>query len=154
MLRKRACVPWWFHEVHLTTTNLEVDRWTPWNKRAIETQKMTLGQLITLISAMLLSLIFLIMAYYIPENNLAFEILSYLILTISFLLVFCTSLINSLNDASQIVEFHEEIQNNLEPYFEELNAKEYEKRGLEWYLIPGYYWLELRICTTARRRLK
>ena len=44
--------------------------------------------------ASLLTLIFLIMAYYIPENGTAYEIICYAILAISFMIVFGTNLYN------------------------------------------------------------
>lgn len=37
------------------------------------------------------------------------------------------------------------IQSRVGAYFQKLNDMEYLERGLEWYLIPGHYWLELRI---------
>lgn len=31
------------------------------------------------------------------------------------------------------------------PYFRKLNESSFSGRGMEWYLVPGHYWLELRI---------
>ena len=37
------------------------------------------------------------------------------------------------------------VEKKLDVYFEKLNQAEYLSRGLEWYLVPGHYWLEFRI---------
>ena len=30
-------------------------------------------------------------------------------------------------------------------YFDKLNTTNFKGQGMEWYLVPGHYWLELRI---------
>ena len=37
------------------------------------------------------------------------------------------------------------VKSYLDKYFNRLNKEVYEQKGMEWYIVPNHYWLELRI---------
>jgi len=49
----------------------------------------------------------------------------------------------------QKMTFNAMIKKELDGYFQRINAQIYDKRGMEWYVIDGHYWIELRIFPNA-----
>jgi hypothetical protein len=98
-----------------------------------------------LLVALVIAVIFLVMAYYLPDNELWYEILTFSLLAASLIIVSGISLINFMKKTDTIYTFEEMIIDKLGAYFDKINEKEYISRGLEWFLVPGHYWLELRI---------
>ena len=45
----------------------------------------------------------------------------------------------------QMMTFNAQVKNGLDGYFQRINAQIYERRGIEWYVIDGHYWIELRL---------
>lgn len=37
------------------------------------------------------------------------------------------------------------VKREVDAHFLKINATIYDRRGLEWYVIDGHYWIELRI---------
>jgi hypothetical protein len=114
-------------------------------KRKMDSQGVPLWYKFALLFAVITAFPFLIMAYYLPENDLWYEILTFGLLTLSLMIVGTISLINFCKRTDDIKTFDEMIMARISTYFEKQNETEYLERGLEWYLVPGHYWLELRI---------
>ena len=78
---------------------------------------------------------FLVMAYYLPNKGAAFTAITFILLGISLLIVFVTSILNFFKDSDEEIETYEHmVHTKLVPYFEDLNREKYHKRGLEWYV--------------------
>lgn len=43
------------------------------------------------------------------------------------------------------------VKKELDIYFLKKNSTIYEKRGMEWFVIDGHYWIELRVYNRERR---
>lgn len=79
---------------------------------------------------------FLVMAYYLPNKGAAFTAITFILLGISLLIVFVTSILNFFKDNDEdIVLYEDMVHAKLVPYFETLNNEKYRKRGLEWYVF-------------------
>lgn len=114
-------------------------------KRKMDSQGVPLWYKLALVLACLTAFPFLIMAYYLPENDLWYEIMTFVLLTVSLVIVCAISLINFCKKTDEIKTYEEMIYERLGAYFEKLNENEYYARNLEWFMVPGHYWLELRI---------
>ena len=114
-------------------------------KRKMDTQGVPLWYKLALLLSIFTALPFLFMAYYLPEKDLWFEIFTFVLLSVSLFIVCAISLINFCKKTDEIQTYEEMIAERLGVYFEKLNNSVYRKRNMEWYLVPGHYWLELRI---------
>lgn len=52
---------------------------------------------------------------------------------------------NFLNENDREQDFVDLVNKRLSVFFENVNKNVYLKRGMQWYLIKGHYWLELRL---------
>ncbi|CAI2376360.1 unnamed protein product [Moneuplotes crassus] len=120
-------------------------------KRKMDSQGIPLWYKLTLLLAMIIAIPFLIMAYYLPENDLWYKVFTFVLLGISLTLVCTISLINFFKTMDESAyedpggNLNRMIQEKVGAYFKNLNETEYKEKGMEWYLVPGHYWLELRI---------
>lgn len=114
-------------------------------KRKMDSQGVPLWYKISLLLSVLVALIFLIMAYYLPENDLWYQILTFALLAVSLALVSIISLVNFCKRTDRIETFEEMILEKIGSYFHQLNESKFYARNMEWFLVPGHYWLELRI---------
>lgn len=114
-------------------------------KRKMDTQGVPTWYKLSLLLSCAIALAFLIMAYYLPENDLWYEILTFALLVVSLLIVSGISLINFCKRTDKIETYDDMIMDKIGDYFENLNQSKFLKRNMEWYLVPGHYWLELRI---------
>lgn len=114
-------------------------------KRQMDNQGVNVLYKLSLLLAAVIALVFLIMAYYLPEKNLAYQIVTFILLAVSLLIVSLVSLINFCQKTDRILTFDEMVMSKVGSYFDHLNKHEYKDRNLEWFLVPGHYWLELRI---------
>jgi hypothetical protein len=92
------------------------------------------------------------MAYYIPEYGFVYEVACYIILVIGFSIVFGTNLVNFFEKEVKVITYEDLVQQKAKPILDELNQRKYLKRNMQWYLLPGHYWLELRLKVIERRR--
>ena len=111
----------------------------------MDTQGVPCWYKLALLLSILTALPFLYMAYYLPENDVWYEILTFTLLSISLIIACAISLINFFKKTDEIHTFEEMIMERVGAYFEKLNENKYRKKNMEWYLVPGHYWLELRI---------
>lgn len=114
-------------------------------KRQMDSQGVSIYYKLGLLLAVAISFAFLVMAYYLPEYALWYQILTFALLAVALVIVSAISLLNFCKRTDFIETFEEMVGKKLNDYFEKLNNMEYRSRGLEWYLVPGHYWLELRI---------
>jgi hypothetical protein len=114
-------------------------------KRKMDSQGVPFWYKLALVLACLTAFPFLIMAYYLPENDLWYEILTFVLLAVSLVIVCAISLVNFCKKTDEIKTYEEMIYERIGAYFKKINDSEYSQRGLEWFLVPGHYWLELRI---------
>lgn len=114
-------------------------------KRKMDTQGVPKWYKIALLLSILTAFPFLIMAYYLPEEDLWFEILTFVLLGVSLFIVCMVSLVNFCQKTDDIKTYEDMIMEKVGTYFERLNEDEFLAKGMEWYLVPGHYWLELRI---------
>jgi multidrug transporter EmrE-like cation transporter len=115
------------------------------NKRKMDSQGVPVIYKLSLLVAALISFIFLVMAYYLPEKSIAYQVFTFILLGISLTIVALVSLINFCQKTSRILTFDEMVMDKVGTYFDQLNQNEYYDRKMEWFLVPGHYWLELRI---------
>ena len=115
------------------------------NKRKLDSQGVPVIYKLTLLLAALIAFVFLVMAYYLPEENTAYRVFTFILLGISLILVCLVSLINFCQKTDKIMTFDEMVMDRVGKYFDHLNETEYYQRDMEWFLVPGHYWLELRI---------
>lgn len=114
-------------------------------KRKMDSQGVPLWYKLTLLFSVLVALVFLIMAYYLPENDLWYQVLTFALLGVSLTLVSLISLINFCKRTDRIETYDEMILEKIGNYFKQLNETKFHARNMEWFLVPGHYWLELRI---------
>ncbi|CAI2379103.1 unnamed protein product [Moneuplotes crassus] len=120
-------------------------------KRKMDRQETPLWYKLVLLLAIFIAVPMMFMAYYALENEFWFMVLTWSLLGTSFILVCGISLINFWNTDNLAFEdpgtfLDRMIQEKVEDYLEKINDTEmYRDNGLEWYLVPGHYWLELRI---------
>lgn len=110
----------------------------------MDSQGVPLWYKVSLFFAMIIAFVFLVMAYYLPEYELWYDIFTFSLLGLSLVIVSGISLINFLMSTETIETYDHMVMDKLGNFFEKLNV-EYAKRQMEWVLIPGHYWLELRI---------
>ena len=104
--------------------------------------------------ASLITIAFLVMAYYIPDYGFEYEIICYIILLIGFSIVFGTNLANFFEKEVKVVTYEDLVQQKAKPLLDELNHTTYLKRNMQWYLLPGHYWLELRMNVHEKRHVQ
>lgn len=120
-------------------------------KRKMDSQGIPLWYKLTLLLAMLIAVPFLIMAYYLPEHDLWYKVFTFVLLGVSLLMVCTISIVNFLKTMDEGAyeapgsNLNRMIMEKVGAYFDKLNETEYLPNGMEWYLVPGHYWLELRI---------
>mmetsp|Transcript_17194 Transcript_17194/g.15201 ORF Transcript_17194/g.15201 Transcript_17194/m.15201 type:complete len:267 (-) Transcript_17194:37-837(-) len=114
-------------------------------KRKMDSQGVPTWYKLALLLAIITAFPFLIMAYYLPEEDLWFEILTFTLLAVSLIIVSMVSVVNFCHKTDDIKTFEVMIMERVGIFFERLNEDEYKQKGMEWYLVPGHYWLELRI---------
>ena len=49
------------------------------------------------------------------------------------------------NKNIKVYTYEELVQDSVWPYLDEINEKQYLERNMQWYILPGHYWLELRL---------
>ena len=119
-------------------------------KRQMDSQGVSIYYKLGLLVSVAISFAFLVMAYYLPEYSLWYQILTFALLTVALIIVSLISILNFCKRTDYIETFEEMVGKKLGAHFEKLNHTEYNDRGLQWYLVPGHYWLELRILNPKR----
>lgn len=116
---------------------------------------------LTIASAMT-CIVFFLLHSYLSELELydifydetgTFFIVTYSILTISVTLVAGVMILNYRLKDAKTVPYTKIVKKYLDEYFEKVNQI-YAKRGLQWKVAPGHYWIELCIDTTIKRNQK
>ena len=123
------------------------------DKRKFDSQGISPYYKLGLLISVALSFTFLVMAYYLPKYDVWYQVLTYLVLGVDLILISTISTLNFFLRTDNIETFEEMVYKKLGNYFEKLNATEYKSKGMEWYLVPGHYWLELRIYRSRRNQL-
>ena len=85
------------------------------------------------------------MAYYLPNQGLAYWIITYVIYGISFVIVFFTSVYNFVRSVDKVETFDDMVFIKLSYWFQKINNQELTEKGMELYCVPGHYWFELWI---------
>lgn len=86
----------------------------------------------------------------IDYDSYLLEVFSYISLVISFGITVPLSLVECLRRSdSKLVTFNGMVKKDLDLFFHKINVNKYEKRGLDWHVIDGHYWIELRIYNSA-----
>ncbi|CAI2365069.1 unnamed protein product [Moneuplotes crassus] len=114
-------------------------------KRRADKETTPWYQINMIILSAIIMLAFLIMAFYIPKYGMAYTIVTFSLCLISMLLIITVTIINVIGVEPQIVAFEDMVQEEVPEYLEALNISKFANKGMEWYLMPGHYWLELRI---------
>ncbi|CDW90901.1 UNKNOWN [Stylonychia lemnae] len=78
---------------------------------------------------------------------------AYSILATCLTLVSSVMILNYKSKDASTVPFTKIVKVCLDEYFDKVN-RIYAKRGLQWKVAPGYYWIELSIDTTMKRNQK
>jgi hypothetical protein len=74
------------------------------------------------------------------------EITAYISIIIAFAITIPLSMFECMRQSDKkMVSFNKLVKTELDSYFLKENTTKYEKRGLEWFVIDGHYWIELRI---------
>lgn len=114
-------------------------------KRNMDTQGVPIWYKLSLFLSLLIAFAFLVMAYYLPEYDLWYQILTFALLGVCIVIVSFISLINFCKRTDSVETYEEMVLDRVGDYFYKLNQNGFIDRGMEWFLVPGHYWLELRI---------
>lgn len=96
--------------------------------------------------ALILAALFLCLFYCaIAYDSDRLEMVSYIIIVTSFSIVLPLSLYECMRYSdNKFISFELLIKKDLTNYFNKINVN-YANRGLEWWVVDGHYWIELRI---------
>lgn len=83
-------------------------------------------------------------------NLLWLDISSYFFLILSVMCVIIITLYNFKSEQRTYISYNHMIKKRLGHYFEKINLTHFRKRKLEWFLIEGHYWIELRIMKNSQ----
>ena len=95
----------------------------------------------------------MIMAYVNPTfpYSAAYEAVMLGSLAISMLLIFYITAYNYIRGGYIFVSYDIMVKRSLDEWFELFNINE---QGLQWYVVPGHYWLEARISEIKKKQDK
>lgn len=104
-------------------------------------------------SATFFLIVYMMMATYAPdmEDSITYDVIQYTALGIS---IFCILFITGYNFFMSQVTFRSYehmVKKKLDSIFEVLNKNEV---GIEWYVVPGHYWLEVRVLPMKKKKCK
>lgn len=51
-----------------------------------------------------------------------------------------------------VIEYFETAYRRVQDYFEKINKKDFYEWGLEWFIMPDIWWIELRILSIEEKR--
>jgi hypothetical protein len=115
-------------------------------KRLADTAGIDRFKVIMLGISFLLSIIFLLMIYAaIHYDSTSLEVTAYAIVSSAFLIMLSLSLFECLRSSdNNFLSFNTLVKKELNIFLAKINPT-FEPRGLEWFVIDGHYWIELRI---------
>lgn len=114
-------------------------------KRNQDTQGMDLWIKITIALAFLLALVFLWMAYYIPDvDEDIYEVIVFILAIPSFLISIFIMLFNFCQPFQENLSFEQMVYRKVNEYLVNVNNS-MKAKHLEWVLIPNHYWMEVRM---------
>jgi hypothetical protein len=92
----------------------------------------------------------MIMATYSPDvgENAVYDAFQFLSLALSLLLITFITIYNYIRGGYIFASYEKMVKKNLDNCFEKFNHNE---NGLEWYVVPGHYWLEIRITPIQKK---
>ena len=82
------------------------------------------------------------MAYYSPDvgDVLVYDIIQFTSLSLSLIIIFWVTILNYVRSEYMFLSYEQMVKKELDKSFAKFN-----KPGLQWYIVPGHYWLEVRI---------
>jgi len=119
-------------------------------KRNLDAQGVPLIFKVLLSLAFVLSVAFLAMGYFVPDQGLIYRIATYTMFGISFLIVFTTSIYNFVRNVDRVSSFDDMVKMRLDQHFNKINKQLMDKE-LAFYAMHGHYWIELRILAKKAR---
>ncbi|CAI2366346.1 unnamed protein product [Moneuplotes crassus] len=118
-------------------------------KRKIDEAEIPKYQCVMLGISAITLLLFLIMVFYVPKYGTLYSIATFTACVVSILLIIIISILNVLDIGHEDISFDDMVQKEIPIYLDNINNSKFRKRGFEWYIMPGHYWLELRITSRA-----
>ncbi|CAI2377483.1 unnamed protein product [Moneuplotes crassus] len=103
-------------------------------------------------SAIIFLVIYMMMATYSPDvgESAVYDAIQFTALGISLICIFYISFFNFIKSQYSFRSY-EHMVKKLDPLFETLNKNDV---GIEWYVVPGHYWLEVRILPMKKKKCK
>ena len=104
-------------------------------------------------SGYLLLATYMTMAYYSPDvDSTIYEVIQFFSLSLSLLLITIITVINYIRGGKIFVSYEQMDKRELDICFDKFNRNN--DNGIEWYTVPGHYWLEIRITPLKKKRDK
>jgi hypothetical protein len=88
-----------------------------------------------------------VLAWLAPDykNNLVYDVVQYSCLSASIFTMIGITIFNYILGGYIFKSFETLVKQTLDKFLEKLNKDIFLARGLEWYVVPNHYWIELRI---------
>ena len=98
-------------------------------------------------AAWVLAIVSFVFAYLGGENeNVAYDSLAYLLFAGAFVLAAVVGFLNYFQPEPRFLTYDEMVREKLDEYFKKIN-QESEGRSIQWNVVQGHYWLEIRMPT-------
>ena len=119
-------------------------------KRNADAMKQGLKSKLCYGGAIIFLVLYMMMATFAPdiEDSLPYDIIQFSALVLSMLLIGYITIFNFLKSGHMFMSFEEMVKRKLDVTFEKFNRNE---MGIEWYVVPGHYWLEVRISKLKKK---
>ena len=109
--------------------------------------KTPLGVKLVYLASAAMLIVYFILAWLAPstEKSLMYDCIQYSCLGAAIFIMTFITIFNYVRGGYLFRSYEFMVKKRLDEYLEKLNKKTYHNRGLEWYVVPDHYWMELRI---------